>query len=78
MVCLYTIIVVALLSITACGTGLNLTRANVVLFAELVLAFFSLYHLPKLHFIETIYMLDLERGKYATSRGSNSSDKARF
>lgn len=27
--------IVALLSITACGTGLNLTRANVVLFAEL-------------------------------------------
>lgn len=26
---------VALLSLTACGTGLNLTRANVALFAEL-------------------------------------------
>ncbi len=26
---------VALLSITACGTGLNLTRANVALFGEL-------------------------------------------
>ena len=34
----FAIIVVALLSITACGTGLNLTRANVVLFAELVQA----------------------------------------
>ena len=27
---------VALLSVTACGTGLNLTQANVAVFAELV------------------------------------------